>query len=42
VTDPVAAVKTAFEVFTGFYVICLVVTWVCYLRPRSAMARGGV
>jgi MFS transporter, NNP family, nitrate/nitrite transporter len=26
----------------GFYVLCMVVTWYCYLRPGTAMARAGV
>ena len=42
ITDPVSAVKTAFALFAGFYLICLVVTWAVYLRPRSAMARAKV
>ena len=42
IADPVDAVKSAFVVFTVFYVICLVVTWTFYLRPRSVMAKAGV
>ena len=42
VTDPVAAVKTAFMVFTAFYVLCGAVTWFFYLRPASEMAREHV
>ncbi|WP_311210221.1 MULTISPECIES: MFS transporter [unclassified Aeromicrobium] len=42
ITDPVSAVKTAFALFAAFYVVCLVVTWAVYLRPRSAMARAKV
>ena len=42
ITDPVSAVKTAFMVFTAFYVVCGLVTWAFYLRPRSAMAKEGV
>jgi NNP family nitrate/nitrite transporter-like MFS transporter len=42
VTDPVAAVKTAFMVFTAFYVVCGAVTWAFYLRPRSEMAGARV
>ncbi len=42
VDDPVAACKSAFIVFTVFYVVCLAVTWVFYLRPRSQMAKAGV
>jgi MFS transporter, NNP family, nitrate/nitrite transporter len=37
VDNPVAAVKTAFAAFTGFYVLCLFVTWFVYLR-RSMLA----
>ena len=29
-------------VFTAFYVVCLAVTWVFYLRPKSHMAKVGV
>ena len=32
VTDPVAACKTAFLIFTAFYVLCLGVTWFNYIR----------
>jgi NNP family nitrate/nitrite transporter-like MFS transporter len=42
VDDPVAAVKNAFIVFAVFYVICLAVTWVFYLRPKSYMTKVGV
>lgn len=42
IADPVEAVKSAFVVFTVFYIICLVVTWVFYLRPTSQMAKAGV
>ena len=42
VTDPVSAVRTAFVVFTAFYVVCGAVTWAFYLRPRSEMAKAGV
>ena len=42
VSDPVAAVKTAFVVFTVFYVVCGAVTWAFYLRPRSEMAKANV
>ncbi len=42
VDDPVAAVKNAFIVFAVFYVICLAVTWVFYLRPKSHMTKVGV
>ncbi|CAN5402925.1 MFS transporter [soil metagenome] len=42
VADPVDAVKTAFAVFAVFYVVCLVVTWIFYLRPTAKMAQAGV
>jgi nitrate/nitrite transporter NarK len=42
VTDPVSAVKTAFMVFTAFYVVCGTVTWAFYLRPKSEMAKEHV
>ncbi|MBC7631116.1 MFS transporter [Aeromicrobium sp.] len=42
VADPVDAVKSAFVVFTIFYVVCLAVTWLFYLRPKSIMAKAGV
>jgi NNP family nitrate/nitrite transporter-like MFS transporter len=42
VDDPVAATRTAFVIFTCFYVVCLVVTWAVYLRPRAAMAKARV
>jgi MFS transporter, NNP family, nitrate/nitrite transporter len=32
VDDPIGAVKTAFAVFAGFYLICLFVTWSVFLR----------
>ena len=34
-----AATKGAFVVFTGFYMVCAVVTWAVYLR-RPAEARA--
>jgi NNP family nitrate/nitrite transporter-like MFS transporter len=42
ITDPVSAVKSAFVVFTLFYVVCLAVTWFFYLRPKSEMAKEHV
>ncbi|GAA3530222.1 NarK family nitrate/nitrite MFS transporter [Aeromicrobium panaciterrae] len=42
VDDPVEAVKTAFIVFTGFYVVCLAVTWYFYSRKSATMAKAGV
>ena len=42
VTDPVASCKTAFAIFTVFYVVCLAVTWFVYRRPAAEMAKAGV
>ncbi|KAA1420292.1 MFS transporter [Nocardioides humilatus] len=46
VTDPLAATKTAFLVFLGFYVICAAVTYVVYLRKphpaKAAVSYAGV
>ncbi len=42
ITDPVEAVRAAFAVFTVFYLLCLAVTWVVYLRPGTPMARAKV
>ncbi|HET6153274.1 MAG TPA: nitrate/nitrite transporter [Marmoricola sp.] len=42
VTDPVAATKSAFIVFTIFYLVCLGVAWAFYLKPTSEMAKAGV
>jgi NNP family nitrate/nitrite transporter-like MFS transporter len=39
VTDPLSATKTAFIVFTAFYVVCAAVTYFVYLRkPHPAKA----
>jgi len=39
VTDPLAATKTAFLVFLGFYLVCAAVTFLVYLRkPHPAKA----
>lgn len=35
VTEPLAATKAAFWIFTAFYVVCGLVTWAVYLRRRS-------
>ena len=32
--------KSAFVVFPAFYVVCLAVTWLVYLRPGSAHGEG--
>ena len=42
VNDPVEACKTAFIVFTAFYVVCFAVTWYFYRRPAATMAKAGV
>ncbi|QYJ03150.1 NarK/NasA family nitrate transporter [Nocardioides panacisoli] len=40
VDDKVAAISTAFWIFTVFYVACAALTWAIYLRPRSAIVRA--
>ncbi|MEV5000681.1 MFS transporter [Nocardioides sp. LML1-1-1.1] len=40
VTDPLAATKTAFVVFTTFYVLCALVTWAVFLRKPAKADRG--
>ncbi|WP_183096118.1 MFS transporter [Nocardioides stalactiti] len=46
VTDPLAATKTAFLVFLGFYAVCAAVTYVVYLRKphpaKAAVSYAGV
>jgi NNP family nitrate/nitrite transporter-like MFS transporter len=42
VDDPVSAVRSAFVIFTFFYVVCAAVTWFFYLRPKSEMAKEHV
>ncbi len=46
VTDPLAATKTAFLVFAGFYVVCASVTFLVYLRKphpaKAALSYAGV
>ncbi|MDQ3158437.1 MAG: NarK/NasA family nitrate transporter [Actinomycetota bacterium] len=42
VTDPVEACKVAFMIFTGFYVVCLAVTYAFYIRRTSVMAKANV
>ena len=39
IDNPVDAVQTAFGVFTGFYVVCLAVTWFFYTRTAFVSAR---
>ncbi|UDY23791.1 MFS transporter [Nocardioides sp. Kera G14] len=38
VTDPLAATKSAFWIFTAFYVLCAVVTWAFYVRRNGKHA----
>jgi NNP family nitrate/nitrite transporter-like MFS transporter len=39
ITDPLDATKTAFIIFTVFYMVCALVTWAVYLRrPAEAKA----
>jgi nitrate/nitrite transporter NarK len=40
VDDPVEAVKAAFAVFTGFYVVCLATTWFFYTRRTTVAGRA--
>lgn len=40
IEDPVSAVKVAFGVFTGFYVVCLATTWFVYVRTVSFAGRA--
>ena len=40
VTDPVEAVKLAFGVFAGFYVVCLATTWFFYTRRVTVAGRA--
>ena len=41
VDDPLDATKTAFVIFTCFYVVCGLVTWAVYLRqPAKAEAKA--
>ena len=42
VTDPVEACKVAFMIFTGFYAVCLAVTYAFYIRKTSVMAKANV
>ncbi|GAA4105645.1 hypothetical protein [Nocardioides kongjuensis] len=39
-SDPLAATKTAFVVFTCFYVVCALVTWAVFLRRTTSAERG--
>ncbi|MBE7325408.1 MFS transporter [Nocardioides sp. Y6] len=39
VADPVAAVRSAFLVFSAFYLVCAGVTWAVYLRRSVLVAR---
>ncbi|GAB3771522.1 NNP family nitrate/nitrite transporter-like MFS transporter [Nocardioides ginsengisegetis] len=42
IDNPVESVKTAFGVFTAFYVVCLVVTWAVYVRKASVARVAGL
>ncbi|MGH3361290.1 MAG: MFS transporter, partial [Nocardioides sp.] len=42
VDDPFSAVRTAFGVFAGGYVVCLVVTWASYIRKASVAKVAGL
>jgi NNP family nitrate/nitrite transporter-like MFS transporter len=42
ITDPVSAVKNAFLIFTAFYVVCLFVTYVVYMRKTTLMGKANV
>lgn len=42
IDNPVEAVKTAFAVFTGFYVVCLAITWGVYVRKASVAKVAGL
>jgi NNP family nitrate/nitrite transporter-like MFS transporter len=47
VGDPMSAAKGAFVVFTGFYMVCSVVTWCVYLRRpgevrATSLAEAGI
>ncbi len=39
IDDPVSAIRGAFAVFLGFYVVCLAVTWFVYTRRSFLIAR---
>jgi NNP family nitrate/nitrite transporter-like MFS transporter len=42
VVDPLAATKSAFVIFTSFYILCALVTWAVYLRrPVKTRAEAG-
>jgi NNP family nitrate/nitrite transporter-like MFS transporter len=40
IDDPAAAVKTAFVLFIGYYVVCGAVTWAVYLRQGARLAKA--
>jgi len=42
VSEPLAATKSAFAVFAGFYVVCLAVTWAVYCRRGRTYADAGI
>lgn len=39
VSDPLSATKTAFWIFTAFYVVCAAVTWAVFLRRAGSRYR---
>ena len=40
ITDPLAAVKTAFVLFISYYVLCALVTWATYIRRTAPLAQA--
>ncbi|KQY58451.1 nitrate transporter [Aeromicrobium sp. Root495] len=40
VSDPLSATKTAFWIFTAFYVVCAAVTWAVFLRASGSRYRA--
>lgn len=41
IEDPLGAVRNAFALFVGYYLLCAVVTWAVYLRRGSRLAAAG-
>ncbi len=42
IENPVDAVQTSFAVFTGFYVVCLAITWAVYVRKAGVAKVAGL
>jgi NNP family nitrate/nitrite transporter-like MFS transporter len=42
VSEPLAATRGAFAVFTAFYLVCLAVTWAVYCRRGQRYAEAGI